>query len=177
MDHENLKEEYKEYSGIISKYGNSLRKTLSTLYPNFNWGVFEFEHFVSDESIDWKDVQIQNHFLKLVEKQLGMTNWKDWYKVTKDQLKFHGGNRRNFLRNFACRSHLVLELYENNHVSTITGALPEYPFLFWKFESCPYELWKEKKNQRIFMEYLRNEFKIRRKEGNLKSDQLSLMKT
>lgn len=75
-------------SGVIHRYGNSCAKALQTVYPEHNWMGWKF---VLTPKGYWKSVDVQKDFFTWLGIQLGHKDIKDWYRVTPEDVRVHGG--------------------------------------------------------------------------------------
>ena len=106
------------------------------MYPEYEWLPWKFSkcerHF-------WGDSKNQRKFMDWAGKELGIKDMSDWYKVTtNDIMKIGVGNQ--FLNHSPIHK-------------LVTDAYPEYEWLPWRFNKCPFSYWNDLKNQRKFMDW------------------------
>jgi hypothetical protein len=90
--------------GILSRYGHSLYKALSSVYPEKEFHPWLF---VNVPRNFWKDKNHQRECLDWVGKQLGITHLDEWNKITRTAarqrgagglLSYHGNSLPKMLR-------------------------------------------------------------------------------
>jgi hypothetical protein len=62
---------------------------LMTVYPNHQWNIAQFKHVPQGY---WKEVNNHKAFMEDLKKSLNIQKMEDWYFVTAQQLKQHGGS-------------------------------------------------------------------------------------
>jgi hypothetical protein len=50
-------------------------------------------------------------------------------------------------------------------VQTLQDLHPEHSWEYWKFKSVPASYWKSEENQREYLEYVANKYKVKDLEG------------
>ena len=66
-------------SVLAKKYNNSLYHMLSSLFPEYDWLPWMFAKAPKNY---WNDVNTRQKYVKYVERELGIKEMSDWYKVT-----------------------------------------------------------------------------------------------
>jgi hypothetical protein len=130
-------------SALLNIYGNSLFKTLSSVYPEFEWspcfGEAEVPRF-------WSSVENQRKFLDWFAFVHGIEEPHHWYGVTGSSLKEAGGARLFF--------------YYDSVFSALQAVYPEQLWLPWLFSSYPATYWNSPRNQRRYFEWLADKIDI-----------------
>ena len=62
---------------LKSKYGDSLYKLLSNVYPEYEWLPWKF-----DKTLFWDNIYMQKHFMNWAGKELGIKEMSGWYKIS-----------------------------------------------------------------------------------------------
>lgn len=87
----------------------------------------------------WKDSCRQLAFLQDLSKKLGIKKMDDWYTITNQHIRQHGGRG-------------LLKAYHDSHVELITKLFPDHKWQKWKFVRTPHGYWESISNQRVFFE-------------------------
>ncbi len=66
-------------------YNNSPSLLISTVYSEYKWLPWKFQHVPNGY---WEDMKNQKKFMDWVGKQLNYKDMEDWYKVTKEVINF-----------------------------------------------------------------------------------------
>ena len=85
-------------------------------------------------------------------KQLGYTKINDWYGLTQQHFRDHGGNG------------LLANYYRNSPVDAVREFKPSRKWNEWQFHATPQRFWRKKVNRIRYMDWLAKELKIRRPE-------------
>ena len=127
-------------STLLSGYYNSSPiKLVIEMYPNYNWFIWKFH---KGPQSYWKDENNVKEYMEWLKLELGYTTMDDWYKITqKDIINNYG---RNLFRYYTINK-LVPSIYPNHN------------WLIWKFAFQLKNEWKNKKNQKEYMEWLGKE--------------------
>jgi hypothetical protein len=72
-------------SGLLSRYGRSVRKTVMNLYPDHSWEAWRFSNALS-RVLASKDPLAIKQYLDHLGKRLGISNLDSWYRVSRSQL-------------------------------------------------------------------------------------------
>jgi len=122
--------------GLLSNYGNSPVKALTTAYPEHNWQLTKFSSIPQGF---WQEISNQRDFFDHVGKKLNIKKWEEWYSVKKNDVADHGGLS-------------ILQYYENSPCQALMNIYPEYGWDVAKFAEKPAYYWKNLKNHREFLD-------------------------
>jgi hypothetical protein len=70
-------------NGILSKYSFSPSKMLLEVYPNHDWIIWKFKCVPQGF---WDNAGNRKEFLNWLEKQMYITKWTDWYRISQKQI-------------------------------------------------------------------------------------------
>eukprot|EP01114_Cavostelium_apophysatum_P016562 TRINITY_DN4740_c0_g1_i1.p1 TRINITY_DN4740_c0_g1~~TRINITY_DN4740_c0_g1_i1.p1 ORF type:complete len:576 (-),score=130.33 TRINITY_DN4740_c0_g1_i1:21-1748(-) len=140
-------QEIKEHGGqgLLDFYRGSHAEALMSSFPEFSWKLDRF--YQDKESGVWKNPQRQREFFDQLAEELGLKDWEDWYQVEVSEIKERGGET-------------LLEYYNGTHAKALPVIYPEHKWRIWKFKRLVNNFWKDKANQRKFLEELAEELKI-----------------
>jgi hypothetical protein len=93
-----------EGSQVISQYGGSIYKALSSIYPQYEWLPWKFNN------LETKDQQ--KEYLEWLAKQLGVKQMEDWYAVAENRISELGGS--SLLQKFGGKVHLLSQVYSEH---------------------------------------------------------------
>lgn len=133
-------------TNMLQRYGfyQCLYRSLLSMYPEYDWKSWLFSNPPKNM---WNDENnLKKYFIWLSE-QLNITKNEDWYKITAISLKKHniGGM---LIRKFG-------HLYDY-----LKYFVPDYDWKPWLFTMSPNCYWKNKKNHRLYGEWLENVLNI-----------------
>jgi hypothetical protein len=75
-------------AGLLSRYGDSLRKALYSIYPDHKWDEWKF-HIPKNY---WEKEDNIKSYLESLRRELGMTSILDWNSVSYKQIKSMQGS-------------------------------------------------------------------------------------
>ena len=131
-----------EGRNFISHYQSAPWKPIITLFPEYNWEMWKFQHCKVSKSY-WNDINNQKRWFEQVGKHLGVSKMEDWYQISGQELLPFGGSR-------------FLEAYGHSISNIITVVYPEFGWKPWKFKTAKklalIPFWQDTKNQREFFE-------------------------
>lgn len=134
-------------SSLISFYGHSLFKALSSIYTTYDWKAWRFKYNSVPDGF-WKNYSNQIAFMEDMGKKLGVnypmnfeSNWKEWYNVKKSDITENGGGG-------------LLSLYNNSPSKLVMTIYSQYPWNPSEFQVAPNGHWKSVANQRTFFDNL-----------------------
>jgi hypothetical protein len=87
------KEDIHKHGGrglLCHYYNNSPSKALLSVYPEYNW---KLENFKTKPNKYWKSKENGKKFFDWLLIKLGYKCMDDWYNVTQEDIKKHGGKR------------------------------------------------------------------------------------
>jgi hypothetical protein len=85
---------------------------------------------------------------------MNIVEWKDWYHVTRDQLRSHGSGGDFLLGWQHVSVSALLSLYDNSPSQMLMRLYPECDWQPWKFSYVPKGYWNDLKHQRVGLEKL-----------------------
>jgi hypothetical protein len=104
------------------KYGGSLIKMLTTLFPEFEFKIWKFRQAPHGY---WKVEKNQRDFMEDISKELNIQVPEGWYNVSARDIARHGG-------------YGLLNLYNNSHIQLIQNVYKEHNFSVWRFSVIPH---------------------------------------
>ena len=136
----NLKDITNNYGGGLLQYyynGSPLQLVIS-VYPEENWLPWKF---TTTSNGYWKDRKNHKIYMDWLGTQLGYKTPDDWYKI----------NLKDIINNNGCA---LLHYYNDSPLQILISVYPEENWLPWKFTLTSNGYWKDKKNQKIYMDWL-----------------------
>jgi len=127
-------------SSILKKYGNSLRRALQTVYPEFGWEEKRFlgasqQIFGRAPKGYWKQAGSERTCMDSIAKKLHIDSFEGWYKVTTvDVAKCGGGG--------------VLAQHRGSLCETLLCIYPEHAWNLLSFKKVPQGCWASLTRQR-----------------------------
>ena len=104
--------------------------------------------------LEWKFVIVPHNFWDSIENRKKYINWlgetlgyitmEDWYNINGEILCANYGNS-------------LLKRYNGSPSKVVISLFPDYNWLEWKFGMSPLNFWKNKKNQKKYMDWLGKE--------------------
>lgn len=154
-------------SGLLDFYGGSMSTTVTSVFKEYkDWMIWKFN--VVPKAF-WTDFSNQKKFMDWLGKELGFRAISDYYNIRKVDISARGGNG-------------LLKLYKNSPSAIVTaiygknGDESSKEFIassqtssneeiqMWNFRKVPSRFWNDKKNQRLFLEYVAKEENINKEE-------------
>ncbi len=133
----------------------SVSKSLFRTYTVFSGNASNLVH-LSLKPEPWGNFQHQRSFMDNLAKKLNINKLDDWYKVSSDTVKLHGGSE-------------LLSNYKGLLYDLLQNVYPEYPMIiFIIISSLPKYRWDMDKFTRIFMDDLAKKLNISTPEAWLK---------
>lgn len=123
--------------GLLEQYGNSLADALCALYPQYIWDLCE-----SHPKGYWQTMKNQKSFFDMVAQELGIIKQQDWYKLSAADISKRGG------------SSLMQHYYKNSLLAGLEQIYPEYMWHAWSFATTTHQWWKDRRNQRQYLDWL-----------------------
>lgn len=124
--------------GILAhQYSNSIHQAITTVYDTHNWIPWRFEK-VSNGF--WKDVNNLKAFMVWAEKEIGINDKDDWYKVSTKTFSQHGG--------------ASILIHYGSLLDVLKLCFPDHPWVPWKFESVSSGLWQNRENHKLYFDWL-----------------------
>ena len=135
------KDIYNNFGGglLPNYYNGSPLQLLKSVYPKENWLPWKFR---TTSMGFWKDKKNHKIYMDWLDRQLGYKTLDDWYKISvKDIINNDGGG--------------LLDRYNGSPLQLLKSVYPEKNWLPWKFTITCNGYWKDKKNHKIYMDWLR----------------------
>jgi hypothetical protein len=66
-------------NSVLRHYGGSVVKLMATVYPEYEWLPWKFEHSPKNY---WENVSNQRRFMDWAAKELNVKDMSDWYNVS-----------------------------------------------------------------------------------------------
>ena len=107
-------------STLLSKYKGSLLKLLSSVFPQENWNVWDFDNVSRGF---WNDVNKQRDFMNWLFVKLDLKNMNDWYSVTVNQIRNNNGAS-------------LIDKYKSVY-DLLKNIYPDYDWKWWLFKYVP----------------------------------------
>jgi hypothetical protein len=124
---------------ILKQTRQSLSAALKKVYPEHDWVDWKFRKLPHRF---WKDKANRRRFFDYVAKQLNITSFEGWYRVSKAEIYKMGG------------SPLVAGVHKDSYQRLLAEAYPEHRFQNWKFGTVGPRFWEDKATQREFFDEL-----------------------
>eukprot|EP01114_Cavostelium_apophysatum_P001436 TRINITY_DN11234_c0_g1_i3.p1 TRINITY_DN11234_c0_g1~~TRINITY_DN11234_c0_g1_i3.p1 ORF type:complete len:383 (-),score=45.89 TRINITY_DN11234_c0_g1_i3:53-1201(-) len=128
--------------GLIKVHG-SMHDAIITLYPEYEWKrqLFVARNYKKKIVGPTFTLVEQRRFVDAVGRKLGIKQWRDWYKITVEDMAQHG-------------SFSVLRHYQNSIHNTMVNVYPEHPWQMFLFQKAPNGYWKNPDNQRLMFDHM-----------------------
>ncbi len=91
-------------------------------------------------------------YLLWLGEQLGFESVQDWYRITTDNVKLHRGGG------------VLKYAWNSSIIAGVRDCFPEYDWKDWLFGMCPRTFWSNRKNHRLYMNWLGQRLGIPRPE-------------
>eukprot|EP01114_Cavostelium_apophysatum_P008759 TRINITY_DN2150_c0_g3_i2.p1 TRINITY_DN2150_c0_g3~~TRINITY_DN2150_c0_g3_i2.p1 ORF type:complete len:171 (+),score=27.60 TRINITY_DN2150_c0_g3_i2:391-903(+) len=114
---------------LSAYYGDSVPNAVTSMFPDFPWDIGRFRNIPQNY---WRSEQNQRAFFDELAKTLGLQRWQDWYQVSAEDIKAHGG------------ATLITHHYGGYISKALTAVYPELP---WDFSSSDIN-WTEQPAER-----------------------------
>ena len=132
---------------IVYYYSNKLQNLLLSIYPNYPWNFHSPDKFNSYSY--FKSIENQRKFMENLFIKLKLNSLDDWKSISKSKIIEHGGKS--------------LILHYNGDLPRLFNSV--YPSHVWIFDDISskskLEFFKDKKNQKEFMNNLFNDLKLK----------------
>lgn len=130
---------------LLTRYEGSLYAALKTVYKDFDWNPTMFlkipQHLISNK-------KHHRRIFDEVASKLGITQQNEWYSVNTNKVKSSGGG-------------YILYHYKDSLQKALQSIYPEFEWKPFLFGQVSRNYWKDKNNQRNFMDYLISTHNIR----------------
>jgi len=125
---------------LLSKFSNSPALIASIVYPYHEWIPWKFN--ASPHNWWRKDPSKEGHrkYLTWLGDLLGFKSYNDWYKISNMAMRRNNGSS-------------LLRQYKSSARHAVMAVFNEHQWSEWKFDSVPRGWWKNKANQRKFMDW------------------------
>jgi hypothetical protein len=133
-------EDFKRNGGgtVLQYWNDSAIRAVEDTYRDYDWKPWLFNfaprHF-------WEDPANHQKYMQWLGEQLGIREPSDWYHVTNQDFKNHGGG--GFLLQYNCTVSAAIKSY-----------LPEFDWKEWMFDKTPKGFWQNRKNRQQYLMWL-----------------------
>jgi hypothetical protein len=133
-------DDFKKHAGggLLHHWSDSAIRAVQDIYRDYDWKEWMFQ---TAPRRFWHDVRNHRLFMEWLEKRLGIREPSDWYRVTNQDFREHGGGA-------------FLLHYDSTVSAAIMSYLPDYDWKEWMFEKTPKGFWEQRKNRRRYLEWL-----------------------
>jgi len=128
---------------LLALYDTSPFTLLSSLYPNSHWLPWLFK---DPPNSLWEKKENHKKFLDWLGGQLGYAQRSDWYQITQPVIAQYGGNA-------------LISRY-GSLFSLISSVYSDFEYLPWMFVHVPRGYWKEAKNRRAYVDWLKQQIDV-----------------
>lgn len=115
----------------------TLVKNLQLIYPDYKFEPWKFLDLFPRNY--WSDKKVGRNSLDEIAQSLNIQSSEDWYKVTVVEVEENGGKN-------------LMKAYSGSLSRALSSLYPEVNWKPWMFLHTPPFFWKDKDNQKIFME-------------------------
>ena len=126
-------------NGILGYYNDSPKQFLKSIFPDYEWIDWKFEHTTNGF---WQDTNNHKLYADWLGKELGYTKPEDWYDITQNIIN----------NNYGCG--LISNYYNNSPIQFLREIYPHYEWLEWKFKSTSNGYWQDINNHKTYAEWL-----------------------
>lgn len=111
----------------------------------------------------WQEASNRRRYMEWLGKELGYSNWEDWYQIESNSFHSHHGTG------------LLFHSFHNSPSFAVVNSFPEHKWERFKFRVVPHGYWDEKKNQRGYLEWLSDQMGYKNWEDWYKIDNTSFV--
>ena len=119
---------------------------ITTVFNKYKWLEWKF---VQVRVVFWRDKNNHKKYLQWLGKELNYTNMEDWYKI----------NYKDFINNYG--TGLLSNYYKNSPILILKTLFNQYEWLEWKFKYISKKFWKNKNNQKKYLQWVGKELKYK----------------
>jgi len=130
---------------MTNYYSNSLYRALTSIYPNHQWKSWKF---TNARCGIWHSLDTQREFFDFLSSQIDLTHPQQYYLLRARTVSKNGG------------AGLLSTYYSNSPSRVVLTLYPELPFRLWDFDPIPFNIWKEEKRRREFLDYLAHKLRF-----------------
>lgn len=153
-------------------------------YPDHPWVLVRFKFAPKNVLKNPKEVKL---FFEFAKSQLKITDYEDWYSISRHQIEAIGGTQKDSLKSliseieivnfFNCRIFIGTQLLRvHGHLgNALKFAYPETQWVFGRFKNVPKKIWADKENIKEFLEYCKIKLYIESNEDwyRISNDQIA----
>lgn len=134
-------------AGLLEHYNGSFIAVIRMAYPDTKIPVWKYRRTPLDF---WRDSPAaQREFFDSAFQELRLRSLEDWYSVTKSRL-------------VKCQGAFPLDrLYGGSLTAALKAVYPQHPWAFWRFKKASSGHWKDKTNQREFLDHVRKQMGLK----------------
>eukprot|EP01118_Nematostelium_gracile_P009096 TRINITY_DN3048_c0_g2_i1.p1 TRINITY_DN3048_c0_g2~~TRINITY_DN3048_c0_g2_i1.p1 ORF type:complete len:398 (-),score=57.98 TRINITY_DN3048_c0_g2_i1:17-1066(-) len=108
-------------AGLIARYDGSPLRMVTSLFPNHDWDLLQFQKVSKDL---WSDAGFINQFKIKLSQELNIVKMEDWYSVSRRQISGKGGGG-------------LLQKYHNSPSKMLMFLFPEHEWKLTEFKDKP----------------------------------------
>jgi len=131
---------------LLNLFGGSHIRLLAAAFPKHKWVPWLF---VAAPNGFWQSKKNQKAYLEWLGRRLGYSQPDDWYEVTVEDFRNHGG-------------HALIRAY-GSYVHAVKALFPRHDWCEWKFQNHRH-FWDDAENRRRYMGWLGEQLGYRRPE-------------
>lgn len=144
-------------ASILNIYDGSLHAALCQIYPEHEWNSSKFHRNPRKIKVAygyWRNKSNQEREISQLEKKLRITKFQDWYQISAEEVRRHGGSS-------------LLSQFGGSLKKTLAAVRAQSPWNPLEFKHAPVTPpvssghWKDMTNQRNFFEKLAKQFNIK----------------
>ncbi len=130
-------------------YNGSLSEALETVYPEYDWKVWQFQHFPVSYSY-WNSLSNQRTLLDQVAQELQFTSPDNWYTIETSEIERKKGGRT-----------ILYNYYQGSLIRMLLAVYPENNWQLEKFKHMSKGFWSSEENIKSYLEWFAQHNNIR----------------
>lgn len=142
------------------------------LYPEHRWIPWKFLKV----TVNFWTIENQRLYFNYIGNLLGIYRLEDWYQISLSSVDFSGITHQGSQKSFYNKKKKVertkdrekqflisfLQLYyKKSLIKALMTVYNDFKWKPWKFQKLPHSFWKDKKNQRDFMDSMGDYFGLK----------------
>ncbi|EGG14005.1 hypothetical protein DFA_11766 [Cavenderia fasciculata] len=157
--------------GLLLHYNDSVHQLVKAVYSEYKWLPWKFNN--SPKNF-WRDHQNQLDYLLWLGERIGITNPRDWYRITKnDFIENHGNSLLLLYGGSPVR--VIMQVFNKNNnekkedgqdtfISPQSSIFIDYKYLIWRFTNLPRGSFKDMTILKEFIEFTKDYYRMEKKE-------------
>jgi hypothetical protein len=145
---------------LISQYTFSISTALQTVYPEFNWVPWFFQHAPHNF---WTKTENCREYLDWFASLFSIETQEDWYRVHTRTIKRNGGSG-------------LLHVMKGSLHKALQESYPEFDWHPWLFAHSPAKYWDKIANRRKCLDWIAAKLNIEKQEQWLRLNTKKLKK-